>query len=336
MPYLTIISFVLATTISNFLIGADEKTDAERLEIEILKPIRGRFDITRDADRHITELRFDSLHSSVSDDQLSRLASLPHLESLHVTDMLNCDNGVKHLAASKSLKHLKLFHTSATDESMEHLGRMIGLETLDLRFRNAPTPLTNEGLAHLKNLTKLKKLILGNTEITDEGLIYLKNMKRVNTLILHGSLVTGTGFRDLKQLPLTGLDLAKTELNDRGLAEVGKFADLIYLRAGINKNFTGKGLEHLKPLRKMRFLDLMQSNVDDEGLSYLREMVDLVQLDLASTNVTDAGLDHLSQLGNLTFLSLTGTAVTEEGVKKLQQAHGKRLNIVYSPAQVGK
>ena len=56
------------------------------------------------------------------------------------------------------------------------------------------------------------------------------------------------------------------------------------------------------------------------GLEHLKGLTKLGYLNLWSTKVTDAGLVHLEGLTNLKGLNLRKTQVTDAGVEKLQQA----------------
>ena len=81
---------------------------------------------------------------------------------------------------------------------------------------------------------------------------------------------------------------------------------------------TDAGLEHLKGLNQLQYLDLTQAKVTDAGLKNLKGLNKLLHLSLISTGVTDAGLDNLKGLGQLKSLYLGGTQVTDAGLEKLK------------------
>ena len=80
------------------------------------------------------------------------------------------------------------------------------------------------------------------------------------------------------------------------------------------------GLESLKCLPQLQWLDLGYTQITDADLEHLQGSSQLQVLLLSETKVTDAGLKYLDGLSQLRQLSLNGTAVTAEGVRKLQQA----------------
>ena len=63
------------------------------------------------------------------------------------------------------------------------------METLNL----AGTAVTDVGLAHLRGLTRLRKLILAGTRVTDAGLDQLATFSDLRQLDLEGSLVSQAG-----------------------------------------------------------------------------------------------------------------------------------------------
>jgi hypothetical protein len=80
----------------------------------------------------------------------------------------------------------------------------------------------------------------------------------------------------------------------------------------VNTSVTDVGLEHLKGLRNLRFLDLCGTKVTGNGLASLS------YLNLQYTEVTDEALENLSQWSGLRDLRLEESRVTKEGVKQLR------------------
>ena len=61
---------------------------------------------------------------------------------------------------------------------------------------------TNDDLVHLKGLTSLQTLILGETKVTDAGLVHLVGLTNLKTLILRETQFTDAGIAELqKALP---------------------------------------------------------------------------------------------------------------------------------------
>jgi hypothetical protein len=63
-------------------------------------------------------------------------------------------------------------------------------------------------------------------------------------------------------------------------------------------------------------LQMANADVDDKTLEHLRGMKRLRELDLSDTQVTDAGLPVLADLPNLETLRLRNTHITDEGFQK--------------------
>jgi len=85
------------------------------------------------------------------------------------------------------------------------------------------TLITDVGLAHLVNLTKLKKLYLGRTRLGDAGLVHLQRMTRLGILSLDQTQVGDTGLIYLRELKsLWSLNLKNTMVTDAGIRELRK------------------------------------------------------------------------------------------------------------------
>lgn len=78
------------------------------------------------------------------------------------------------------------------------------------------------------------------------------------------------------------------------------------------------GLECLKGLPQLEWLDLSNTQVTDAGLGHLEGLTQLSDLDLSNTQVTDAGLGALRGMTRLKFLKLRGTKVTDAGIEELR------------------
>jgi hypothetical protein len=66
----------------------------------------------------------------------------------------------------------------------------------------ANTHVTDAGLAHLKGLTGLKRLLLGDAPITDKGLEHLRGLTNLETLGLNSPHITDAGLKHLSNLPM--------------------------------------------------------------------------------------------------------------------------------------
>ncbi len=158
---------------------------------------------------------------------------------------------------------------SASDDELSHLGRLGQLEYLVVL--PSPGNMTTAGLAHLKRLSNLRHLFLGDTPLTDEGLTFLHGLTNLETLDLSSTLVTDAGLTHLEGLTrLSVLFLMNTQVTDAGLV-------------------------HLKGLVNLKELLLLHTPVTDAGLVQLKGLTNLSVLDLQHTRVTDAGAQDLQR-----------------------------------------
>lgn len=168
-------------------------------------------------------------------------------------------------------------------------------------FRRLPRALSpaesEEVLAQIGHLSRLKQLTLINVPVTDAGLAQLEGLTNLESFMLRGTnRVTDAGVAHLARLTgLTGLYLEDSRISDAGLAS-------------------------LRGLTGLETLNVGRTQIGDAGLAHLGGLTRLENLGLDGTKVTDAGLAVLKGLKNLKRLYLTGTGVTDAGVKELQEA----------------
>ncbi len=95
---------------------------------------------------------------------------------------------------------------------------------------------------------------------------------------------------------LESLYLVETKATDAGLAHLGGLEQLVYLRlegtAG-GRQFTDKGLEHLRNLPKLQKLTLYGDGFTDQGLAALGGLSKLRLLFLLNARMTQAGVEKL-------------------------------------------
>lgn len=100
--------------------------------------------------------------------------------------------------------------------------------------------------------------------------------------------------------------------------------DVVVLQMA-NRDVTDATLELLRPLVKLRELDLNGSAVTDSGLAVLRDLPGLEVLRLKDTKITEAGFaSALADKPSLRRLDLTGTAVSRDAVRAWKSAGSKR------------
>jgi WD40 repeat protein/serine/threonine protein kinase/Leucine-rich repeat (LRR) protein len=297
----------------------------------------------------VTSLEELGLSSTfVTDAGLIHLREMKNLKRLSLDGIKITGDGVKYLAELSSLEYLAMSTDLQRDRELEHLGRITWLTSLSLNHGR----ISDLGLRHLSGLTNLEHLGISATELTDAGLEHLTVHRNLQTLVLfrvrlgdegaeHLAKITSltqlsldggnlpsprTQIGDEHVLTLTGsltklsvLDLIKTQVTDKGLANLKNLSRLKQLHLGGN-GITDDGLVHLAGLRRLEELMINEPNVTDGGMVHLKDLRSLRRLELYDTAVSDAGLEHLTGLTRLESLDLTGTFVTAEGAAKLKEA----------------
>jgi Leucine Rich repeat len=97
----------------------------------------------------------------------------------------------------------------------------------NIQDENGETPIFYLGgdsrgaLVHLKRLSQLQTLWLGNNQVADAGLVYLRGLRQLRYLDFFHSDVTDAGLEHLKGLTqLQRLDLRETKVTDQGVKKL--------------------------------------------------------------------------------------------------------------------
>ena len=115
--------------------------------------------------------------------------SPPGLPVITVTFMFTTEGEVTN-------EGLPVIHdTKVTDEGLKHLKELSKLQSLYL----AANKVTDEGLKHLEGLTSLQTLHLAANKVTDEGLVHLKGLNNLHSLSLINTKVTDEGVDKLQK-----------------------------------------------------------------------------------------------------------------------------------------
>ncbi|XP_053872829.1 uncharacterized protein LOC128830925 isoform X1 [Malaclemys terrapin pileata] len=216
---------------------------------------------------HLHTLHLDD--TRVSQASLAALASHPALSTLTLSGVQSVDGDrALQLVSGLPLAQLSLpsRHT-VTDSGLHFLCRLEGLLELDLTDF---THITDEGLRHLPQLHRLRRLSLCNTPVTDSGLQHLQGLQHLEELCLDRTTVSSAGVaRCITQLPLLQvLGLASTPVGDS------------VVRLGISR------------CQQLHKVNLSRTRVTDRGLRYLRQ-VPIAQVNLDGSGVTAAGVASL-------------------------------------------
>lgn len=187
------------------------------------------------------------------------------------------DKAVANLRGLRTVRRLDLGSNPVTDEGIKHIEGLTDLRELDLNMYRSTGlgqgehvgRISDAGLASLRGLSGLEKLVLFGVPMTDAGLAHLAGLTNLRELDLRATRIAGPGL-----IHLAGLTrLQKLNLEYRPI--------------------TDADLKHLAGLKGMKELKLSFTKVSDAGLVHLRGMTTLSELSLRNTSVTAAGVAGL-------------------------------------------
>ena len=255
------------------------------------------------------------------------------------------DTDLRRLSGFPALLNLDLSLTRITDQGMQEIRTLRGIEDFSLRFSEY---VTDEGIAAIKDWKHLKRLNLHGTKVGDTGLEHIAGIKLLESLDVGSTLMTDVGLERLTTLPsLRQLTMGGNELGDAGLQALRQMPALTYLdlggRQGTDKNvwtvaMSDSGLEAvltLKQLRELRFGcssigvgiegtkfgEVSLLSVTPKWLERLQSLTSLERLKLQGcSRVNDDAIFSLIAMPALREVDLQGTSVTVKGAAELKSA----------------
>lgn len=243
--------------------------------------------------------------------RVAQFAALPDAVAVHIQILGGSlsDDGLAKFKAMKGVAALTLLRTAnVTDAGLAHLKDLSRLSA----FCTAHTKLTAASFRHLPKLTHLD--VPAATDATMKGLGRLTGL---TTLLLWGDELSDDSLEELKPLEnLRYLSLSARGASDAGVAALGHLRRLEWLSVG-GERLTDDGLKPLAGLTHLRTLSVCSLKVGDAGMKSLAKLDRLESLSVFGCKVTDAGVAELAGLTRLRRLSLTGCRVTDGGLKSL-------------------
>jgi hypothetical protein len=261
-------------------------------------------------------------------DDLRGLGQLRHLTAIGLWVYKLTDDEVAPLLKVPSLKSLEL---GGCDKCT---GAALRLCPSIERLAITGPGLTEEGLASLRKLRRLKEVVLPGVR-THEGVLptdkvvgYLKGNVDLHIVELGGNRVSDDGLASLGgMLKLDTLKVRSPRITNRGLAHCASLTSMRIMHLS-GTSIDGNGLLHLVRFPYLEDLDVSSTYVDDNAMSVISRMKMLRRLDLSHTFVSDVGVRCLTGMPRLETISLICTVVTDaslETLGKLQGLKGVRL-----------
>jgi hypothetical protein len=201
-------------------------------------------------------------------------------------------------------------------------------------------PLTNDLLAPLSRLTRLKGLVLGEMAIDDGVFSHLKPLRELSYLNLAYTNVRGN-FAELAGLPLRDVrlegcrhvgdrctqtlatfpSLRKLEIHMAGLTDVGVHHRSHHPLEGLwlGGRITNQAMNAVATLVVLKHLDVCSPGVTDQGVRALSGLAGLEVLWLSNCRITDLSVDVLSQFKSLRELAIGKTGISAAGRERLKE-----------------
>jgi hypothetical protein len=113
-------------------------------------------------------------------------------------------------------------------------------------------------------------------------------------------------------------------------ADMKLFGGLQHLEVLILKSpdVTDAGLAGLAKAKKLRIIELTDTQATDAGMRFVGQMTNLESLSLSSEHITGAGLVHLANLTRLVALNTDGSTIGDDGMRKVAELGSlRRLKI---------
>ena len=199
--------------------------------------------------------------------------------------------------------HINRFDTDRSLALIDGLRARENVRRLDIE----DSPITDNGLSHVRNLENLEALIMrgatnGNPKITDEGFANLVGgLSRLNYIEARDMKLTDAALNGLRgNRTITTLDVQGN--------------------AGITDGSAGN-IAGMSQLTKLNLRDTSVGDATVRRLANNKIAQNLEYLDLRGTNITDASITSLVEsFPNLKILDVDNTRITPAGRQRLEEA----------------
>jgi hypothetical protein len=302
---------------------------------------------------HLANLRLNG-EWAISDDGVRTIANVPTLKGLWIESQLISDKGLKHLAKS-SVTRLVLESSKITDNGLLNLQGM-KLETLVVESKQ----ISNEGILAIRRaipglitspapqpinsvemsiIDQLQNRRFGDFrwKLDDEGrigeiaiysLVDMHSESATSDVRSTDHHLTNEEAELLKQFPnLTRLSITSRNFSDRGLEHLRwlrKLKELSVEMCPIN----GQGFSALPRPSSLEILDLSKCPIVTENFQHFEDHKELTTLILTESPISDVGLSRLPSLPNLQNLLMESCQISDRGVAELARFPGlKYLNL---------
>jgi len=307
-------------------------------------------DISMEAISNLYNLRKLELSQCdlITDEGLNHLESLLYIEELSLGwCRLITDEGIRIMTSQPTraeyLESLCLARCRITNVGIGHLDKLASLRTLDLSgcstIGSVALGNTLEKLQHLEvldvsycpnilrsswqgKINSIRSLHLCYSAVKNAHLARLSDLPSLEEINMDSCPIGNWSlahFADNNVVPnLKSLDLADTDVTDRGLVHIAKLKHLEHLSL-FYCDITNAGLRHISQMESLQVLNLDSRDIGDSGMFFLRNLKNLKCLDVFSGRITDNGCSHIGKIQSLESLELCGGGVGDFGCHHLSK-----------------
>lgn len=211
--------------------------------------------------------------------------------------------------ASRRVRTLELYNTSAGDDLLLELARTGSLTALDVSSAH----ITDVGVQAIVRQCKLKSLMFRDAVgVTDRSIVDISDCKTLRELYLEGTSVSDDGIGHIGRLPeLWSLDISRTAVTDIGLERIA--SNRIHLISFNESKITGRGFSSWSVPDKFS-LYTRRSQLDDEGFAVAcRSFPLLWNLAIEEVPLTNKGLFSLAGQCPAS-MRINGSKIDRDGV----------------------
>ena len=264
--------------------------------------------------------------------------------SVDFSDDIDVSGQLGFLKTANQVLAIDLTEADIDDSDMKDIAQTPNLRQLSAKGASV----TDAGVAHLRNATQLKTLILYDVPLTCEEFPAIKNL---DVLYLDGNRITSAGWQAIGQLPnLRTLSVRGATINADAVSKISKIASLetltfsgcdieanalapIASHSGLTSLFLfGPRLPQtesiaLKGPAQLRTLMISNTQINYDLIESLAGLQNLRQIDLRQTNIGDSAVEVLASLPLIDLVQLYNTKFTLEGKRRLRAKLGTKPKI---------
>lgn len=257
----------------------------------------------------------------ISDFDLKELQG-QRVDKLEIGNTMIDGSGLGYLK-DVNLVGLNVTNSRINDLNVNNIVRFKNLEQLAL---SSPY-LTDVGLAKLKVLKKIRRLMLGGIVISDKGLEILEDFPDLISLELYAPNATDEIFGHMRHMnKLSLLTLMETSISKDAGTFLKIFPKLESLDLSGTKELSDESWREISTL-PLKMLVAKGIKMKNNSLSHFNSKSKLEGLSLESTRVSAVDLNHLKKLDRLIYLSLRDNNITDEMIDVIVSLKVKSLDL---------